>query len=196
MGHSMRLLILASLLLTGGLAGTVLASRKAVVRIPVIRQDAAPRSTSRELLCRGGERPKLEVELVPDAVLKKEGAERIEYHAEFSNHMAKGGTAEWTATLIDDTGHEVTKLSSGHADIAANSQAVASALSPDPGDGYYALRVRVAFVTDGDEAVADGFQPLEVSHGVMREISIDDWFTKTAAVRAVPVELTHQGGAQ
>lgn len=173
-------LIAAGLTTVAASGGILAASRQASARIPIQRaKPVSQASTGFGTLCSGGEEPNLRVEIVPDAVIRVGNAERIEYHAELASRLNKKGAAAWSSYIVDDLGHEVTKLGKGQGAIDSGGMFFTAALAPSLPDGNYALHVRAAVVADGAQATEEALQPFAIAKGVMRELSVDDWFTKT-----------------
>jgi hypothetical protein len=162
-----------------------LAQRHNDVRLPITQTHSGVQSEDRHP---GGLRPKLEVKLVPDLVVKNGTAERIEYHAEITNNLDTQGSIAWTATVIDDLGNEMTSLGSGSSPVSAKADVSSAVLSPDLPDGAYLLNVRAAIVAGSDEWTATGVQALNVAGGQMKEMSIGDWFTKTRSAQVIPID--------
>src|SRR5258708_7321559 len=171
-------LIAAGLTSVVASGGILAASGQVSTRTPIKRAKVVGEASNASgMLCAGGQEPNLRVDIVPDAVIRIGNTERIEYHAELVSRLNKSGAVAWSAYIVDDLG-QVTKLGQAEGAIDSQGTFVTAALAPSMPDGNYALHVRAAVVADGAQATEEGLQPFSIVKGVMRELSVDDWFTK------------------
>jgi hypothetical protein len=146
-------------------------------RIPVLRAPEAQALQVGESNCSGSDDRLGRVELVPDAVRSTSTSARIEYHAEIEVKQGTNVGIAWTGEIVDDRGRLVQeRLAEGTASGSAGQRAETVSFSPTLPDGFFALRVHAAVVTQDQRTdILDGRQYVRVRNGVWTELNDRDW---------------------
>jgi hypothetical protein len=169
-------LLAAAILLTVGANGTT-------TEIPIAHQEeGGSRSSATHP---GGTRSRIQVDIVPEAVIVSGNIETIRYHADMVSNVEEPGTIAWTALMVTDTGTVAATLDQNATAITPRGKKATASFTPTLPDGYYTLRVRTAFHTkDWDDAI-EVVEYLVVTGGKLREIDFEDWYKLSKASVAV-----------
>jgi hypothetical protein len=157
------------------------------VRIPIERPVAKSAALDPTVICQGEPERLAEITLIPDAVIRQNGRERIEYHGEVVANTTKRLGVAWHADVIDDRGQLVAlDVDKGEGrGQGAGDMLVTRALSANLPDGFYALRLRAAVAAEGEPSdVLTAVQHLEVRNGTWSEIEQSDWLARSRASQA------------
>jgi hypothetical protein len=132
----------------------------------------------------------LRVELVPVAVLTRGSRETIEYHAELASDLDTDGAYAWTATLADDLGNMLGILARGEGRVATKGSDATGSFSQELADGFYAFGFRVAVSAKGRRETGSATQYVRVKNGIMRELTVDEWYMLSRARLAFDEKVT------
>jgi hypothetical protein len=163
------------------------ASAPDVVRLPPrVRPGATP---TNQQYPSGGLRRDLEIEAVPDAVLRdNQGKERLEYHFELLARLSGTAKFKFQVDFFDDRYHQVgTARAARVVEASEGASAVTEAFAtpPDLPDGYYRAEVTaVATNGKGDASNVIGMYWHAVG-GQLTELSIEDWYKQSRSNLAV-----------
>jgi hypothetical protein len=168
-------------------------------RVPIAREH---RHESRKVehrpgeLCAGGEASLARIEVVPEAVVRQAGRERVEYHSEIALHRGKKVGVAWKADVINDRGVVVVpNVDVGAFKGKSGDVAVSKTLRADLNDGFYSLRVRAAVTAEGEVPdVLESAQHLEVKGGRWTELTDSEWTERSNEAQAFSAaELSARG---
>jgi hypothetical protein len=140
----------------------------------------------------GGEKPKLEVVPVVDAIQRNpSGREALEFHLEFQQLFQEEVNVNYVVTVVDDLGG-VVKTTKAPAPLKAAAKASAASprfVTPNLSDGFYRLSITGVALGKTKTAQADTWAEkfLEVQGGKITEIEPDDWHDRSRA--RTPIEL-------
>jgi hypothetical protein len=130
-----------------------------------------------------------ELDLVPDLLYRSaNGRERVDYHADLHLHRGENVGVSWRFDVVDDRGSVVrSAIARGTAKGSKGDSLTTSSAGADLPDGFFALRVRAAVVADGESDVLEVVQHVQVSNGLWRELSAEEWYAESAYTLALPL---------
>jgi hypothetical protein len=183
--------------------GVVAATACAAVGVPSIAERRIPIEYIRDVPTRpSAVHPGLEwpaqIELIPDAlIISPEGRESVEYHAELTVARGKSVGIAWDGEVLDDRGNVVLSgLAKGQERGSEGSVHVTAPILVDLADGFYALRVRAAIVPDDEPStIMESIQYVELAQGKWIELTMYEWYERSRAGIAFPVEKEEEAGA-
>jgi hypothetical protein len=152
-------------------------------RIPIERVRAETVETSSRIQVHPGLSWPARVELIPDAVLSRDGRESVEYHAEVSVVRGRRVGVAWEFEVVNDIGTVLhTGITNGRSRVAAGSLVFTEPVNVELADGFYALRAHVAVAVDDEPTITlESSQHVEVAQGKWVELTPSEWYDRSRA---------------
>lgn len=178
----------------------VKAQRSSVTRVAYAKPATLDLTRARD---KGGFDYPASIALLPDLVVTKNGRQTIHYHAEVATKRGESVGLAWEADVVDDRGALVhPNVTSGTSRQKAGDFVATNDIAPELGDGYYAIRARVAVAPEGEPStVLEAQQYVQVKNGIWKELTDSQWRSLSRASLAfsrgdIPeTEVIHEGAS-